>query len=192
MITVTPLGELGRFSNDWLNARYHFSFAGYYDPARTGLGPLLVWNDDTIEPGRGFGHGCEMLFNILLEGQDLLFHLHAGQPHLLKPLSLFCRELLRRDLLLLPRRRLVVLARGRALVGRGRCGSVCAFTECSVVYVVRDGWPSAWPASPDQGASLEFAQRLQHRRAVWMNCAVMSLTNDKMNNGTQKGHPSKC
>tara|TARA_B100000965_G_scaffold163907_1_gene136471 strand:- start:81 stop:785 length:705 start_codon:yes stop_codon:yes gene_type:complete len=58
MITVTPLGELGRFSNDWLNARYHFSFAGYYDPARTGLGPLLVWNDDTIEPGRGFDpHG---------------------------------------------------------------------------------------------------------------------------------------
>ncbi len=58
MINVTPLNDLGRFNNDWLNARYHFSFAGYHDPQRTGLGPLLVWNDDTIQPGRGFDpHG---------------------------------------------------------------------------------------------------------------------------------------
>ena len=58
MITTTPLENLGRFANDWLNARYHFSFANYYDPERTGLGPLLVWNDDTVQPGRGFDpHG---------------------------------------------------------------------------------------------------------------------------------------
>ncbi|PIW26672.1 MAG: hypothetical protein COW30_13830 [Rhodospirillales bacterium CG15_BIG_FIL_POST_REV_8_21_14_020_66_15] len=58
MISVTPLDDLGRFANDWLNARYHFSFAGYYDPDRTGLGALLVWNDDTIQPGTGFDpHG---------------------------------------------------------------------------------------------------------------------------------------
>ena len=58
MITTTPLEQLGRFANDWLNARYHFSFAGYYDPERTGLGPLLVWNDDTVQPGKGFDpHG---------------------------------------------------------------------------------------------------------------------------------------
>ncbi|MEQ8227452.1 MAG: pirin family protein [Rhodospirillales bacterium] len=58
MITTTPLENLGTFANDWLTARYHFSFANYYDPDRTGLGPLLVWNDDKIEPGRGFDpHG---------------------------------------------------------------------------------------------------------------------------------------
>ncbi len=58
MIDVRPFGDLGRFDNDWLAARYHFSFAGYHDPARDGIGPLLVWNDDTIEPGRGFDrHG---------------------------------------------------------------------------------------------------------------------------------------
>jgi redox-sensitive bicupin YhaK (pirin superfamily) len=58
MIGVIPFETLGRLDIDWLSARYHFSFANYYDPARNGLGPLLVWNDDTIQPGTGFGpHG---------------------------------------------------------------------------------------------------------------------------------------
>jgi redox-sensitive bicupin YhaK (pirin superfamily) len=58
LIEIRPFETLGRFDNDWLTARYHFSFAGYYDPARSGVGPLLVWNDDLIEPGRGFDrHG---------------------------------------------------------------------------------------------------------------------------------------
>ncbi|WP_020591078.1 pirin family protein [Kiloniella laminariae] len=54
MIDIRPFGSLGRFSNDWLNARYHFSFAGYNNPSRRGIGPLLVWNDDEIQPGSGF------------------------------------------------------------------------------------------------------------------------------------------
>jgi redox-sensitive bicupin YhaK (pirin superfamily) len=58
MIEVIPFESLGRLDIDWLSARYHFSFANYHDPARTGLGPLLVWNDDTIQPGSGFDpHG---------------------------------------------------------------------------------------------------------------------------------------
>jgi hypothetical protein len=58
MIEVRPFESLGRFENDWLSARHHFSFGDYRDPARMGLGPLVVWNDDTIEPGRGFDlHG---------------------------------------------------------------------------------------------------------------------------------------
>ena len=58
MIEVIPFETLGRLDIDWLSARYHFSFANYHDPARTGLGPLLVWNDDTIQPGTGFDpHG---------------------------------------------------------------------------------------------------------------------------------------
>jgi redox-sensitive bicupin YhaK (pirin superfamily) len=58
MIEVRPFEGLGRFDNDWLKARYHFSFAHYHDPARDGLGTLLVWNDDTVAPGRGFDlHG---------------------------------------------------------------------------------------------------------------------------------------
>lgn len=49
-----PFDTLGRMDIDWLEARYHFSFANYHDPARLGFGPLLVWNDDTIRPGGGF------------------------------------------------------------------------------------------------------------------------------------------
>jgi redox-sensitive bicupin YhaK (pirin superfamily) len=54
MIEHRPFADLGRFGNDWLQARFHFSFADYYDPARMGIGPLRVWNDDTISPGGGF------------------------------------------------------------------------------------------------------------------------------------------
>lgn len=54
MITVIPFDDLGTFENDWLNAHYHFSFADYRDPARMGLGPLRVWNDDTIGSHTGF------------------------------------------------------------------------------------------------------------------------------------------
>lgn len=58
MIKVIPFDSLGQFDNDWLSARYHFSFANYHDPDKTGVGPLLVWNDDTIQPGTGFDrHG---------------------------------------------------------------------------------------------------------------------------------------
>lgn len=54
MIDVRNFDELGTFANDWLDAHYHFSFAGYHDPRRMGLGPLRVWNDDTIQLQTGF------------------------------------------------------------------------------------------------------------------------------------------
>lgn len=54
MITVTPFDRLGRFRNEWLNARHHFSFGSYFDPEKLGWGALRVWNDDEIAPGTGF------------------------------------------------------------------------------------------------------------------------------------------
>ncbi|MEO8926312.1 MAG: pirin family protein [Caulobacteraceae bacterium] len=54
MIERRPAGELGRFRNDWLNARYHFSFSNWRDPNRMGWGDLLVWNDDEVAAGKGF------------------------------------------------------------------------------------------------------------------------------------------
>ncbi|MDE2199904.1 MAG: pirin family protein [Rhodospirillales bacterium] len=54
MIHVQPFAALGRFQNEWLNARHHFSFGHYRDPARMGAGGLVVWNDDEIAPGTGF------------------------------------------------------------------------------------------------------------------------------------------
>ena len=38
----------------WLKSFHSFSFANYYDPARTNWGNLRVWNDDTIAPQTGF------------------------------------------------------------------------------------------------------------------------------------------
>jgi redox-sensitive bicupin YhaK (pirin superfamily) len=54
MIDVRPFEGLGGFRNEWLNARHHFSFGGYHDPARMGVGALRVWNDDMVAPGTGF------------------------------------------------------------------------------------------------------------------------------------------
>ncbi len=54
MIEVRSFDSLGHFRNQWLNARHHFSFGGYNDPKRVGVGALRVWNDDEIAPGTGF------------------------------------------------------------------------------------------------------------------------------------------
>jgi quercetin 2,3-dioxygenase len=54
MIELRPFDSLGAFRNEWLNAHHHFSFGGYHDPARMGLGRLRVWNDDEVAPGTGF------------------------------------------------------------------------------------------------------------------------------------------
>jgi len=54
MIDIRPFATLGAFRNDWLNARYHFSFSRYRDPKRDGFGRLLVWNDDEVAPHTGF------------------------------------------------------------------------------------------------------------------------------------------
>lgn len=46
------------FETDWLSTHWHFSFDHYYDPNNVGFGPLRVFNDDIIQPGKGFGmHG---------------------------------------------------------------------------------------------------------------------------------------
>ncbi|NCP11395.1 MAG: pirin family protein [Sphingomonadales bacterium] len=54
MIEKRPFASLGHADHGWLDARHHFSFASYYDPARMGWGAIRVWNDDTIAPRSGF------------------------------------------------------------------------------------------------------------------------------------------
>lgn len=54
MIELRPFASLGGENHGWLDARHHFSFAGYHDPARMNWGNLRVWNDDTIAPHTGF------------------------------------------------------------------------------------------------------------------------------------------
>ena len=54
MIDRRPFQSLGGANHGWLDAKHHFSFASYHDPARMGWGALRVWNDDTIAPQTGF------------------------------------------------------------------------------------------------------------------------------------------
>lgn len=77
MIRVRPAAERGRTRFDWLDSRHTFSFGDYHDRAHMGFRTLRVINDDTVEPGTGFGlHGhrdMEILTWILegaLEHQD--------------------------------------------------------------------------------------------------------------------------
>ncbi|HUQ13421.1 MAG TPA: pirin family protein [Novosphingobium sp.] len=54
MIDIRPFAGLGHANHGWLDARHHFSFAGYHEPARMGWGAIRVWNDDTIQAKSGF------------------------------------------------------------------------------------------------------------------------------------------
>ncbi|MCE7795218.1 pirin family protein [Sphingobium sufflavum] len=54
MIERRPFASLGGENHGWLDAKHHFSFAGYHDPARMHWGNLRVWNDDAIAPHSGF------------------------------------------------------------------------------------------------------------------------------------------
>jgi len=54
MIDIRKFGSLGHADHGWLDARHHFSFADYHDPARMGWGAIRVWNDDEIAAKSGF------------------------------------------------------------------------------------------------------------------------------------------
>lgn len=54
MIDLRPFASLGGANHGWLDAKHHFSFASYRDPARDSWGSLRVWNDDTIAANTGF------------------------------------------------------------------------------------------------------------------------------------------
>lgn len=54
MIERRAFDSLGHADHGWLDARHHFSFANYRDPARMGWGTIRVWNDDAIAPQSGF------------------------------------------------------------------------------------------------------------------------------------------
>ena len=54
MIDIRKFDSLGHADHGWLDARHHFSFADYHDPARMGWGAIRVWNDDEIAPRSGF------------------------------------------------------------------------------------------------------------------------------------------
>ncbi len=71
MFTIRKSGSRGTTQTDWLVSRHSFSFNDYYDPAYTHFGPLVVLNDDIVQPGTGFGrhrHKNMEIVTYVLEG----------------------------------------------------------------------------------------------------------------------------
>ena len=71
MIQVIRSGERHFADHGWLQTRWHFSFAEYYDPTNLHWGALRVFNDDVIQPGQGFpthSHRDMEIITCVLEG----------------------------------------------------------------------------------------------------------------------------
>lgn len=72
MIEVIKNAMRYHFESDWLSTYWHFSFDHYYDPNNMAFGPLRVFNDDVIQPSKGFPthpHSEMEIITYVLEGE---------------------------------------------------------------------------------------------------------------------------
>ena len=55
MLQIRPSSTLDGADFGWLKAKRHFAVGPEGNPANAPLGALVIWNDDEIAPGTGFG-----------------------------------------------------------------------------------------------------------------------------------------
>ena len=71
-IAKRPADQRGRADHGWLQARFTFSFAEYFDPDHMAFRALRVMNNDTLRPSSGFPthpHDNMEIFTYVIEGK---------------------------------------------------------------------------------------------------------------------------
>ncbi len=94
MLTVRKAKDRGHANRGWLESRFTFSFADYFDPKHMGFRSLRVMNDDVVQPGKGFGahgHRDMEIFSYVLEGglthRDSMGEIHTLGPNTIQFMS---------------------------------------------------------------------------------------------------------
>lgn len=66
-----PANERGRKDSGWLRSNFFLSFSDYSAPTKSAFGTLFAFNDDYLQPGKGFGthpHINMEIISVMLSG----------------------------------------------------------------------------------------------------------------------------
>lgn len=72
MLELIKSKDRGKSKLDWLDSKHTFSFGRYNNPERMSFGKLIVFNDDIVKAGKGFGahpHENAEIISLVLKGK---------------------------------------------------------------------------------------------------------------------------